>query len=108
MSEFDILPLNQLDPSVSIGFYFENREDFESFTHQIKERNRRNRELDKAILFDVQHAPPTCGASMMAGMDDDCGDDEWGGGTGGSGRGGTSATGGGTKDEDEDDEYVFL
>ena len=84
VNTLDTLPLNLLDPSVAIGFYFENRKDFDSFSVLISDRNKRNREVDRAVLFDVKHAPPTCPDSSML---------MFGGGGGGGGAAGGGGAG---------------
>lgn len=52
------LPFHQLDPSLSIGFYFYNREEFLSFITEYKERLKELKEKNLWPLFHVEQTAP--------------------------------------------------
>lgn len=55
------VPLNfsQLDPSLTIGFYFENRVQFERFCDETRKSVERKLSIGRTPLFSVQHSPPS-------------------------------------------------
>lgn len=85
--ELEELPFAQLDPSLALGFYFRNREEFSAFCNDIKVTNEQKQAAGIVPLFSVQYAPPNTdflGEDMFGGSDNE---------------GGQS---------DPEDEYVFI
>jgi hypothetical protein len=122
------LPIEQLDPSIALGFYFRTKAEFEVFcaekTNKPKPGSGNNSSVfsmaaavgeagalkggasatpsTPSILYNIEYAEPTYDFSMYDQEDDDNMDQS------GCGGGGDGAGDGGGNDDDKDDEYVFI
>ena len=108
VEKLDEVDVKQLDPSLTIGFYFRNEEEFMAFVKQTK----KNIELKVSrgitplyTIEDVFHAASASASAMnLCGFAYDDDDDDVDTAAGGGG-GGVKKQGGA---EGDDDEYVFL
>ena len=110
------LAIDQLDPSIAVGFYFRTREEFDSFCREKMSKTPKGvsagsstkaKSLASApsVLYNIEFAPPTYDFSLHEQEEDENGD---GGGGLGGGRGVRGFEAGGDGGEDKDDEYVFI
>ncbi|CAE7578876.1 unnamed protein product, partial [Symbiodinium microadriaticum] len=86
--ELDELVFSQLDPSLALGFYFRNREEFLAFCNDITASNEQKVAAGITPLFSIQYSPPDTeflkGDMFSGGSDDEDGE------------------------RDPEDEYVFV
>lgn len=59
VKDFVSLDISQLDPSLAIGFYFSDREDFEQFYEEVKLANELKIVAGRTPLFTVGNSPPS-------------------------------------------------
>lgn len=59
VNEFVRLPFSQLDPSLAIGFYFQDRPAFERFCDETRVAAATKLAAGKTPLYAVQHSPPS-------------------------------------------------
>ena len=78
--ELEELAFSQLDPSLALGFYFRNREEFLTFCDDITASNEQKAAAGITPLFSVQYSPPDTeflgGDMFCGGSDNEEGEDE--------------------------------
>lgn len=103
------MPIEQLDPSIALGFYFRTKAEFEAFCAEKTNKPSNSAGLAAAaagvppastpsILYNIEYAEPTYDFSMY----DQEEEEECDGG------GGDRPDDYGRNDDDKDDEYVFI
>lgn len=128
------LAIEQLDPSIALGFYFRTKLEFEAFCNEKNKNPKRSGEISDnagtssshafsfptpsstttsvsdstpSVLYNIEYAEPSYDFSMYEQEDD--GDELGGGSCGGEGLGRERGCGADSRnDEDKDDEYVFI
>mmetsp|Transcript_3200 Transcript_3200/g.3473 ORF Transcript_3200/g.3473 Transcript_3200/m.3473 type:complete len:553 (-) Transcript_3200:211-1869(-) len=58
VKDFVTLDFKQLDPSLAIGFYFQNRQEFNDFCLSTRAHNDRLRQMKLSPLYSVEHTAP--------------------------------------------------
>lgn len=131
------LPIDQLDPSIGIGFYFRTKREFEEFCNEKskKSMSRSGNHAQKpkggldslfsggrrpshqtedqdsvSLLYNIEYAPPSYDFSLHDQDEDEDGDSFLGSSSKAASAGSTAAAGKSaiSKDEDKDQEYVFI
>jgi hypothetical protein len=59
IDKLDEIDLKSLDPSLSLGFYFRTRDEFESFVSQHKSKCQALKAAGKSPLFHIENMPST-------------------------------------------------
>lgn len=59
MNALEELDISRLDPSLCIGFYFNNREEFEAFTAQCRKDNAAKLKSGRTPIVYVEYAAPS-------------------------------------------------
>ena len=59
VKDFVTLDIKQLDPSLAIAFYFQNRQEFNTFCSQTRTHNDRLRQRKLSPLYQIEHTAPS-------------------------------------------------
>ena len=65
------MSINKLDPSLAIGFYFRDRQEFDAFCESVACGGRSPKGEESAPLFNMQHVRATYAAGNFDDMDGD-------------------------------------
>ena len=88
----DEVDFKSLDPSLTLGYYFRNKDEFDAFCTDLQIVNQEKVSRKERPLFTIDFAPPP-GPGLAYGYDDEL-DQSLNEGTG--------------ENDDDDDEYVFI
>lgn len=75
VNELEHLDFSRLDPSLTVGFYFHDQDDFDEWFSDVKTLNKSKLDNDETTLFQVDEVAPSYLTNCSA-FDDDNDDEE--------------------------------
>mmetsp|Transcript_11376 Transcript_11376/g.17214 ORF Transcript_11376/g.17214 Transcript_11376/m.17214 type:complete len:106 (+) Transcript_11376:792-1109(+) len=105
------MDMSRIDPSLALGFYCRNREDYEAFCSLVDQMKIDERTAKYPALFSITETRPDYTADLSSAMMDmmlGCGGDGVGNGTGASAIDILDDNGGNCVVGDDEDDFVML